>query len=106
MNRLFTERHGRPEPRVKESLEPSVRTALFRLIETRIEDHSFGESFPAQCPDGRGNSGVNEGALHSAIDGYRLIWPGDVWKLAKEEITDGQIFDLVEFSYEHISEPA
>jgi hypothetical protein len=105
MARYFTERHGQPEPRVKEFLDGDIRGALLRLVQTRIADNSFGESFPDQCPDGRGNSGVNETALRDVMGGYRIIWPADVQRLDDDQITDGQLFDLLEFSYEHISEP-
>ena len=35
---------------------------------------------------------------------YGVVWPED-WRFREEVPTDGQIFDLIEFSYEHIAKP-
>ena len=37
--------------------------------------------------------------------GYRVIWPSDAKRLDHEEIKDIQIFDLLEYAYEHIAQP-
>src|SRR5207302_8524484 len=100
----FSERMGQPIPRVKETLDETVRTALLQLIELRIDDNSFGLKFPVQCPDGHGNSGCDQQALRNNIAGYKVIWPSDAGRLDPEEITDTQIFDLLEYAYEHIAQ--
>jgi hypothetical protein len=105
MKKLFSERMGQPTPRVKEVLDDTVRTALLQLIELRIDDNSFGLSFPVQCPDGLGNSGCDREALRNNMAGYRVIWPSDARRLDQEEVTDIQIFDLLEYAYEHIAQP-
>jgi hypothetical protein len=105
MKKLFSERMGQPIPRVKETLDETVRTALLQLIELRIDDNSFGLKFPVQCPDGHGNSGCDQQALRNNMAGYKVIWPGDAGRLDHEEITDTQIFDLLEYAYEHIAQP-
>jgi hypothetical protein len=105
MKKLFSERMGQPVPRVRETLDDAVRTALLELIELRIEDHSFGLSFPDQCPDGHGNSGCNQQALRNNMMGYKVIWPSDAKRLDREEISDIQIFDLLEYAWEHVAKP-
>jgi hypothetical protein len=105
MRKLFTERTGQPEPRVKEFLDGKVRDALFQIVQQRIQDNSFGLSFPAQCPDGQGNSGSNEQALRASMEGFRVIWPEDARVRDDDETSEGQIFDLLEYAYEHIARP-
>lgn len=105
MKKLFSERMGQPIPRVKETLDETIRTALPQLIELRIDDNSFGLKFPVQCPDGHGNSGCDQQALRNNMAGYQVIWPSDARRLDHEEITDVQIFDLLEYAYEHVAQP-
>jgi AbiJ N-terminal domain 4 len=105
MRRFFSERMGQPQPRVKGALDETVRTALLQLIELRIDDNSFGLKFPVQCPDGHGNSGCDQQALRNNMAGYQVIWPSDARRLDHEEITDIQIFDLLEYAYEHVAQP-
>jgi AbiJ N-terminal domain 4 len=105
MKKLFSERMGQPIPRVKEALDETVRTALLQLIELRIDDNSFGLKFPEQCPDGHGNSGCDQQALRNNMAAYQVIWPNDARRVDHEEISDIQIFDLLEYAYEHIAQP-
>jgi hypothetical protein len=105
MRKLFTERVAQPEPRVKETLEDAVQTALLQLVEQRIDDCSFGMAFPAQCPDGTANSGVNAERLKAAMDGYRVIWPRDALVQEDNRPSDHQMSDLLEFTYEHVALP-
>lgn len=105
MKKLFSERMGQPIPRVKEALNETVRTALLQLIELRIEDNSFGLKFPAQCPDGHGNSGCDQQALRINMAGYQVIWPVDARRLDQEQLSDIQLFDLLEYAYEHVAQP-
>lgn len=99
MRKLFTERMAQPEPRVKEALDGAVQTALLQLVEQKIDDCSFGLAFPAQCPDGTANCGVNTERLKAAMDGFRVIWPRDARTLDDNQPTDPQLFDLLEFAY-------
>jgi hypothetical protein len=103
MRKLFTERVAQPEPRVKETLENAVQNALIQFVEQRIDDCSFGLSFPALCPDGNVNAGVNEEHLKAAMEGYRIVWPRR--PIGARQATDHQVFDLLEFTYEHVALP-
>jgi hypothetical protein len=76
----------------------------------RVEEEWFGDSFPSMCPDGRGNAGCDTAKLETMMKAYGVIWPKqqriDARREEDNEVpSDGQVFDLVEFSYEHISEP-
>jgi hypothetical protein len=110
MKKLFTERHGGMAPRAKEELDNVTRNGLVALVRARIDEEWFGDSFPSLCPDGRGNAGRNRVNLETMMKAYNVIWPADqkdYWRRGEDEevSSDGQVFDLIEFSYEHVSEP-
>ena len=104
MRRLFTERHGGMKPRVSEELDETCRKGLLGLIEARIDEEWFGLAFPFACQDGQGNAGTDSNKLDGKMATYGVIRP-DEWPRAEHNPTDGQVFDLIEFSYEHIAEP-
>jgi AbiJ-like protein len=110
MKKLFTERHGSAVPRVKEELDEVTRNGLVELVRARIDEEWFGDSFPNMCPDGRGNGGCDKNKLETMARAYGVIWPDDLRSYrrtgeAGSDPSDGQVFDLIEFSYEHVSEP-
>jgi hypothetical protein len=102
---LFSERMGQQLPRVKESLDRTIQAALFQIVQSRMDDNSFGLSFPSQCEDGHGNAGADDEAVRLNMAGYRLIVPASARTLDSEEITDTQVFDLIEYTYEHVAKP-
>ncbi len=111
MKKLFTERHGGTPPRIKEELDDVTRNGLVTLVRARIEEEWFGDSFPSMCPDGRGNAGCDRSNLETMLKAYGIIWPADqkdYWRRGEDQEvpSDGQVFDLIEFSYEHVSEPS
>jgi hypothetical protein len=105
MRKLFTERYGIVPARVGEELTPDAATALLGLVNSRIEENWFGESFPLMCPDGGHNSGVDVTKLEAAMKGYRLVWPKDCLGYQAQQPTDPEMFDILEFSYEHVAQP-
>ncbi len=102
---LFSERANQPKPRVSETLPSSVRIALFQLIQSKIENNSFGLAFPEQCSDGRGIAGTDERALKINMDAFHVIWPSEYISRDDDEVSDSQIFDLLEYSWEHVATP-
>lgn len=104
MRRLFTERHGELKPRTSEALDDVTTTGLIALVSARIDEQWFGQSFPFACQDGRGNAGTDTGKLRAMLETYVVIWPED-WRTSEQRPEDGQVFDLLEFSYEHVAEP-
>jgi len=105
MKKLFSERVGQPVPRVVENLNRAVCTALFQFVQQRIEDNSFGLSFPLLCQDGCGNAGCDWRAMQDNMAGYKVIWPEDARNRDDEETSDIQVFDLLEYAFEHIAQP-
>jgi len=68
MKKLFTERHGMTQPRVKEELERDAATGLLGIVKARIDENWFGQAFPEVCPDGGGhNIGCDASKLKNAL---------------------------------------
>ena len=105
MKKLFSERFGLTQPRVKEVLDAETANGLLAIIQARISENWFGKAFPAECQDGGLNAGCDESKLKSALAAYNLIWPAD-WPNQDGAVPDDpKIFDLIEFSYEHVAIP-
>jgi hypothetical protein len=107
MKKLFTERYGMTEPRVKEELDVDRTKGLLTVINANIDENLFGKAFSEECYDGGGNStGCDRQKLKVGLVAYNVIWPGD-WPNDKDEWpSDPQLFDLVEFLYEHAGLPS
>jgi hypothetical protein len=110
MKKLFTERHGGAKPRTAEELDAATREAILNLVASRIDEEWFGLSFPDKCLDGHGCAGTDPQKLRRSMNGYGVLWPADYLTFGgdpeeRNSLTDGQVFDLVEFSYEVIAEP-
>lgn len=82
-----------------------MRTALFALVQRRLAENAFGQSFPFQRPDGQVNAGTNEQGMHDDMNGYRVIWPQEARDATYEATTDEQIFELLEYCFEKIAQP-
>lgn len=104
MKKLFSERAGFRQPRVKEELDDPSKLALIALVSAKIDENWFGVSFPFECQDGSGNAGCSSQKLKAAMDGYKLIWPDDCQGQGQVP-EDHHVFDLVEFSYEYVALP-
>lgn len=104
--RLFTDRQGMTAPRVREELDADTATGLLAIIKARIEENWFGEAFPSDCQDGGHNIGCDTSKLSAALKAYRVIQPWD-WPDRNNGAlpADAQIFDLIEFLYEHAALP-
>jgi hypothetical protein len=106
MKRLFTERHGGTKPRVVEELNSDVRSALLAFMNSRIEEHWFGCSFPEPCGDGYPNAGYSEHKLRENMRAFDVIWPPSYSGFSEvPNPSDGQVFDLIEYAYEHVALP-
>jgi AbiJ N-terminal domain 4 len=103
MKKLFTERHGDIKPQTTEALDDTTRAALLNLFDARLSEEWFGFSFPDKCGDGYVYAGTDTERLRQTIRGYGLFWPREDYSAIKPP-SDGQIFELIEFSYEFIAE--
>jgi len=105
MKKLFTDRYGRGLPRTKEELDDESRAGLWGLLTNRIQEEWFGFAFPDQCGDGYVYAGTATNGLQRDMSAYRILWPPDQLSI-DVPATDGQVFDALEYSYEHIAEPS
>jgi hypothetical protein len=106
MKKLFTERHGISEPRIKEALDADLKKGLLTVINAKIDENLFGEVFSDDCPDGGDNStGCDLRKLEEGLAAYKVIWPRSWPKEDDEWPSDPQLFDLLEFLYEHAGLP-
>lgn len=109
MKKLFTERHGLTEPRVKEELDVELTKGLLTVVKAKIGENLFGEHFPELCPDSPNPTiGTDHQKLKDGLAAYSVIYPDDWPKYENGDYhypADPQLFDLVEFLYEHAGEP-
>ena len=93
-------------PRVKEELDARVTKGLLAIINARIDENLFGLYFSADCPDSKAHSvGCDEQKLQNAVKLYDVVWPKD-WPTWDGKVpTDAQLFDLIEFLWEHAGLP-
>ena len=103
MKKLFTERHGAAKPRVAEALDAVTRDALLNLVRARMDEEWFGLQFPDKCGDGHAYAGTDFSKLEATMAGYGLLWPRQQFD-PDAPPPDGEVFDLVEFSYEHVAQ--
>jgi hypothetical protein len=104
MKKLFTDRYGQGLPRTREELDEESRNAIWALISARVTEEWFGYSFNDQCGDGYPYAGTATGRLQRDMAAYRILWPPEQID-ANPPATDGQVFDAIEYSYQHIAEP-
>jgi hypothetical protein len=109
MKKLFTERHGLTEPRVKEELDVELTKGLLTVIKAKISENLFAEQFPELCYDPPNPPiGTDPQKLKEGLAAYSVIYPDDWPKYEDGDYswpTDPQLFDLIEFLYEHAGLP-
>ena len=104
MKPLFTERTGAAKPRIYETLTTTASSALWTLLKTRLNEEWFGYRFPDRCGDGYPYAGTDHTKLAEALMMWGVSWPeGSITTLI--EFPDPELFDLIEFAYEHVAQP-
>ena len=63
----FSERENGPLPRDNEDIGDDVWGGIRAVIQARVEDGSFGATFPKNCDDGPVVIGTDEAALRDAM---------------------------------------
>jgi hypothetical protein len=102
----FSEREQGERPRNHEAISEGVWGGIRALIRARIEDGSFGASYPESCPDGAGPVGTDEDAfwqaMHAEIPNLQeRPWYGNT----QEPPATLDVLDMVEFSWRCIGKP-
>lgn len=119
-NVYFTDREHGPLPRNKETIEGGAWGGIVSIIQTLIDNGSFGCAFPYTCPDGSVSIGTDKRSMSLAVkaeipDITRLTersgWddqniPILTWLLNANEIPPTHtILDLIEFCHRHVAKP-
>ena len=108
MNDYFTDRESGSRPRTSEVIDERVWRGIKSYVQSRIDDGSFGETFPDTCPDGTAVCGSDERAFRDAL----YLHVPDIqasFEVARlEEVPAPQtpaILDLIEFCYRRVAKP-
>lgn len=100
---FFTDRVNAPVPTTSEQLKEATAAGLKALIFSKIDANWFAKRFPKNCEDGQGIHSTNRHALWETMRGFIPDLPeymGGEWPL-----TDGVIFDFVEYAAQAVSKP-
>ena len=76
----FSDRETGEVPRTGTELTSTAWRGIAALIQTRIENGSFGAQYPESCPDGSVSCGTNFRSFWDAL--YSTFW-GDGWVAAQ-----------------------
>ena len=105
----FSEREHGESPRINCEISPAVWAGISSLIQRRIDDGSFGKSFPEGCPDNPMRSyGVNGNSFTVAIKAEIPALAGEarVWQFSSIDMPKTTvILDVIEFCWEYVSKP-
>ncbi len=112
MSPYFSDRETGGRPRTEEEINEAVWRGIRSLIESRVEDGSFGQRFPEVCPDGSVICGTNEGSFSDRVNAIvpdvvdSEFLEAGVIRLCRESLppTLG-ILDLIEFCFENVARP-
>ena len=105
--KYFSEREGDENPRESEVVEARAWLGISAAITSRVKDGSFGESYPASCPDGTVTYGTDEDRFSHAIraeinDLPEIGYPWNAYQHDDPPPTLA-ILDLVEFCWRAVS---
>src|ERR1051326_6522923 len=97
----FSERQQGTLPRTSEAITPEAWAGIWAIITTRLQNGSFANLFPEQCPDGYGVVGHDPALFEAAIRGDGLTWP-----VEKDNAPDTlAVLDLLEFCHANVAKP-
>ncbi|MBP2450074.1 AbiJ-NTD4 domain-containing protein [Rhizobium leguminosarum] len=99
----FSDRERGPRARTEETISERVWRAIYYLVQRRIDDGSFGASFPDMCVDGRGPFGTDAAAFWRTA---RAEIPDLPENIIADEVPDLLvILDLLEFCARSVAQP-
>jgi hypothetical protein len=103
----FSEREKGERPRESEQIGEIAWGGLQALVRARIDDGSFGATYPEACPDGRGPIGTNDSSFWQAMQAEIPGLPERPWYPSP----DGpprtlDILDMLEFCWRSVGKPA
>jgi hypothetical protein len=104
MSQYFTDREFGGRPRTSEVIDDRLWGGLFGLIDTRIDDGSFGFRFPAACTDeGRQPYGTDHATFARVLEA-EVPWIS--WPLSPHTTPDTPaVLDILEFCATAVGQP-
>ena len=105
----FSDRENGEKPREDEEINEQVWGGIRSEIESRVDNGSFGKSFPKNCPDERGVTGSDQINLQDAMIArisslsHDHHWPPWSHDFPMPQTVD--ILDLIEFCWKNIAQP-
>ena len=102
----YSDREFGERPATEEEIGESVWEGLRALIESRIQDGSFGIDHPDACPDGFGPTGTNRGAFEAVMRAEIPDLPKSIFGYSREgPLRTIDILDLLTFCWRHVGDP-
>lgn len=102
----FSEREEGERPREHEDISEIAWGGIQALVQARIEDGSFGASYPETCPDGRGPVGTDEANFWQVMRAEIPGLPERPWYGPPDEpLRTLDILDMIEFCWRCIGKP-
>ncbi|GIK82741.1 MAG: hypothetical protein BroJett024_38460 [Alphaproteobacteria bacterium] len=102
----FSEREQGERPRESEAIGEGAWGGIQALIRSRVEDGSFGITYPETCDDGAGPVGTDANSLAKAVRAEIPAFAEPPWYGWSTDVPDTlAILDLIEFSWRTIGKP-
>lgn len=102
----FSEREEQERPRTEGEIGQAAWGGIRAQILTRIQDDSFGLSFPLVCGDGGGVVGSDEEVVWDAMRAEIPSLESQPWHIQSvDSLRTMDILDMVEFCWRNIGEP-
>jgi hypothetical protein len=102
----FSEREQGEQPRESEAIGKGAWGGIQALLRTRVEDGSFGATYPETCDDGAGPVGTDQSSLAKAVRAEIPAFAEPPWYDRSPDVPDTlDILDLIEFSWRTIGKP-
>jgi hypothetical protein len=102
----FSERKQGEKPRDLEEIGEGAWGGIQALVMSRVEDGSFGATYPETCYDGKGPIGTDADAFAKALRAEVPAFVHPPWFGAPPDVPPPlDILDLVEFSWRVIGKP-
>ena len=112
MSPYFSDRENGSRPRTEEEIKEAVWRGIRSLIQSRVEDGSFGQRFPEVCSDDSAIYGTNEGSFFDMVNAIvpAVVDPDfrevGLTRLCQESLPSTLgILDLIEFCFNHVAQP-
>jgi len=102
----FSEREQGERPRESEMIGEGVWGGIQALLKSRVEDGSFGATYPETCDDGAGPVGTNASALAKAVRAEIPAFAEPPWYDRSPDVPGTlNILDMIEFCWRTIGKP-